>query len=141
MTARQEITELFRPWTTGVTLAIEVLWLLTVFLVPLMFVSPGLMANGFDVPKVTLYRSLVGLMCALWIIEGRLIPSALGANIPRLSPRLLREWLAAQPGRWVLVAAWMLLASYLISTLLSPSILVSLWGREPALDGNSFYKF
>jgi hypothetical protein len=24
-------------------------------------------------------------------------------------------------------------------TLLSPSMPVSLWGREPALDGNSFY--
>lgn len=117
----------------------ELLWLLTVFLVPLMFVGPGLMTNGFDVPKVTLYRSLVGLMSALWIIEIGLNPSAIGVGIPRLSPSLLRNWLLAQPGRWVLVAAWMLLASYLISTLLSPSISVSLWGSEPALDGNGFY--
>ncbi|MFB3119028.1 MAG: hypothetical protein ACE1Y2_00705, partial [Stenotrophomonas maltophilia] len=117
----------------------EFLWLLTLFLVPLMFVSPGLMANGFDVPKVTLYRSLVGIMCALWIIEGGLIRPAFGTGISRLSPSFFREWLLAQPGRWVLVAAWMWMASYLISTLLSPSIPVSLWGREPALDGNSFY--
>ena len=55
-------------WAAGVSRAIELLWLLTVFLVPLVFVSPGLMGNGFDVPKVTLYRSIVGLMCALWII-------------------------------------------------------------------------
>ena len=46
---------------------------------------------------------------------------------------------ARTTGPMVLVAAWMLLASYLVSTLLSPSIPVSLWGREPALDGNSFY--
>jgi hypothetical protein len=31
------------------------------------------------------------------------------------------------------------MASYLMSTLLSPSIPVSLWGKEPALNGNSFY--
>ena len=117
----------------------EFLWLMTLFIVPLMFVSPGLMGNGFNVPKVTLYRSIVGLMCALWIIEGGLTRPALVAGIPRLSPRLLTQWLRAQPGRWMMVAPWLLMANYLISTLLSPSIPVSLWGREPALDGNSFY--
>ena len=117
----------------------EHLWLLTVFLVPLIFVSPSLMTSGFDVPKVTLYRSLVGLMCALAIIEVSLTPPAPEARIPRLLLGLLRKWVLAQSGRWVLVAAWILLASYLISTLLSSSISISLWGREPALDGNSFY--
>jgi len=139
MTSRSDTPSLILPWAPRAGRVMELLWLLTVFLVPLMFVSPGLMDNGFDVPKVTLYRSLVGLMCALWIIEVGLTRPALGAGIPRLSLSLLRKWLGAQPGRWVLVAAWMLLASHLISTLLSPSIPVSLWGREPALDGNSFY--
>ena len=77
----------------------EFLWLLTVFLVPLVFVGPGLMDSGFDVPKVTLYRSLVGLMCAIWLIEGGLTRPALRPAIPRLSLSLLRTWLAAQPGR------------------------------------------
>lgn len=47
--------------------------------------------------------------------------------------------MAALTTRPLVLAAWMVLASNLISTLLSPSIPVSLWGREPALDGNSFY--
>jgi hypothetical protein len=77
----------------------ELLWLLTLFLVPLIFVSPGLMANGFDVPKVTLYRSLVGLLCALWIIESGLIRPAFVAGFSRFSPSFLRKWVLAQPGR------------------------------------------
>ena len=104
----------------------ELLWLLTVFFVPLMFVSPALMENGFAVPKVTLYRSLVGLICALWIIEAGLTHSTLGARIPNHSLTLVREWLRAHPGRWVFVVAWLFVASNLISTLLSPSIPVSL---------------
>ena len=117
----------------------EVLWLVNAFLVPLIFLGPGLMDVGFDVPKVTLYRSLVGLICALWIIEVSPTFSFFMGRMLRFSPRLIWAWLLAQPSRWVLVAAWMFLASYLISTLLYPSISVSLWGSEPALGGNSFY--
>ena len=82
-------------WVPLIGRIMEFLWLLTLFLVPLMFVSPGLMANGFDVPKVTLYRSLVELMCALWIIEGGLAPPTLGKRISRLSPGFFKEWLRA----------------------------------------------
>ena len=139
MTSHPYTPSLVPYWSLQTRGVIEVLWLLTVFLVPLMFVTPGIMANGYDIPKVTLYRSLVGLMCSLWIIEAGLARPAFLVAVSRLSPSLLREWLLAQPGRWVMVAAWMLVASSLISTLLSPSILVSLWGSEPALDGNSFY--
>jgi len=37
----------------------EFLWLLALFLVPLLFATPAILSNGYDVPKVTLYRSLV----------------------------------------------------------------------------------
>jgi hypothetical protein len=39
----------------------------------------------------------------------------------------------------MLMAAWLVLAGHLVSTFMSPSIPVSLWGSEPALDGNGFY--
>jgi len=69
VTSGSESSSVVFPWSAGVNRGLEFLWLLTVLLVPLIFVTPGLMASGFDVPKVTLYRSLVGLMCALWMIE------------------------------------------------------------------------
>lgn len=65
MTSHPNTPPLELLWAPRVSRALECLWILTVFLVPLTFVSPGVMANGFDVPKVTLYRSLIGLMCAL----------------------------------------------------------------------------
>jgi hypothetical protein len=97
------------------------------------------MDNPYDVPKVTLYRTLVGMMGALWLIEwgltGRIgqqrfrVPSLDGA----------RRWLVGPPARWVLMAVCVVMASNLISTLLSPSMSVSFWGREPAFDGYGFY--
>ena len=69
MTAQQDISSLFVAWSFRVGRAMELLWLLTIFLVPLAFVTSGLMDNPYDVPKVTLYRTLVGMMGALWIIE------------------------------------------------------------------------
>ena len=85
-------------WALKTGRVMEFLWLLAVFLVPLTFVSPGEMANGFDVPKVTLYRSLVGLMAAFWIIEVSLTPSALKVRSLRLFPSLVSEWLRDRPG-------------------------------------------
>ena len=128
-----------RPWALGVTRAMELLWLLTAFLVPITFISPESMANGFEVPKVTLYRSLVGMICALWLIEGGLNRQRILDALPQLSMGRAKEWLLSQPTRIVLVAAWAMLAGHLVSTLLSSSIPISLWGREPAADGASFY--
>ena len=117
----------------------ELLCLLTAFLVPITFVSPESMANGFVVPKVALYRSLVGMICALWLIENGINRNRIPGAIPRFSLGHAKEWMLSQPTRIVLVAAWALLASNLISTLLSSSISISLWGKEPAFDGASFY--
>lgn len=117
----------------------ESLWLLTIFLVPLVFATPAVMSYGYDVPKVTLYRSLVGLMAALWIIEWGL----------SMRPRWelnhwdrwasTKRWVVQHPSRWLLLAAGLVLASNLISTLASTSISISLWGSEPGLDGYGFY--
>lgn len=117
----------------------ELLWLLTAFLVPITFISPESMANGFVVPKVTLYRSLVGMICALWLIEIGLNRHIIPGSLPHFSLGHAKNWFLTQPTRVVLVAAWALLGSNLVSTLLSSSVSISFWGREPALDGPGFY--
>lgn len=78
----------------------------TVFLVPLTFTTSGIMANEFNVPKVTLYRSLVGLICALWIVERGLIP-AVGSPVPKLSPSVIAvaTHLKRKAQLWQLLAA------------------------------------
>ena len=126
-------------WTPRVRRTIELLWLLTVFLVPLAFATPGVMSNGFDVPRVTLYRSMVGLICALWIIEWGLMRRHPQKNLPGVSWSKIPSWLLERPTRWVVVGALFVLASSLVSTVLSSSMSVSLWGREPALDGYGIY--
>ena len=57
---------------------------------PLILAGPGLMTNGFDVPKVTLYRSPVGIMGALWVFERGLAPPTFGAVFPRFSLGLFK---------------------------------------------------
>ena len=139
MSDRKEITTSFDLGVVHVRRVMEVLWLLTLFLVPLMFATPSVINNGYDLPKVTLYRSLIGLLSALWVIEWGLILPGREGHLPRLSWARVRGLLLLQPTRWVAAAASLVLASSLISTLLSPSIPVSLWGSEPALDGSGFY--
>jgi len=138
MTSQLETSDIFDSWVVRVVRGMEVMWLLAVFLVPLAFVTPSLMGNGYDIPKVTLYRGLVGLIGALWVIE-------LGLKLSRDRYHLEGLWTGARqrlfthPARWVLLAAGGVVASNLASTILSSSVSVSLWGAEPALDGYSFY--
>lgn len=133
------VAPIFGDWARLVSRAMEVLWLLTVFLVPLTFIDPESMALGFIIPKVTLYRSLVGVICALWLIERALGSPIIGEAISRTQLGQIKGWLLSNPSRIIIVAAWAVLTTHLISTLLSSSITVSFWGKEPALDGNSFY--
>jgi len=67
------------------------------------------------------------------------MPRSLVGQVPRLSLVQFRRWLLGRPTRWVVVAAGTVVVAGLLSTLLSPSIPVSLWGSEPATDGYSFY--
>ena len=136
MTASPEITNLFAPWAQRVGLAMEIVWLLAIFLVPLPFATPAVMGNGYDLPKVTLYRSLIGLLGALWLIEWGLTLRPALHRFSWPSRISATEWLERQPTRWVLVGACLVLGSNLVSTLLSPSVGVSLWGSETALDGS-----
>ena len=133
--------------------AIEVLWLLTVVLVPLAFLGPNLgegssILGSFELPKIVILRGLVGLMVALWLVEWALQertrsetasePSALSERTGSLVAGLW-EWLRARPTRWLTLAAAFFLGSTLLSTLLSSSFQVSLWGEVPGHDSYSAY--
>ncbi|MCE2463942.1 MAG: tetratricopeptide repeat protein [Dehalococcoidia bacterium] len=123
---------------------IEGLWLLTAALVPLIFVPTNFMMseaiNAYvEVPKTTAFRFLVGLMTILWIAE-----SVLKGGINRRYsianyPGRIASWLSEQPGRWVVVAAIFYVAVAIITTLLSQSLWISLWGEVSGQFGYSLY--
>lgn len=131
----------------------ESLWLLAVLLAPLIFfnhdyaISEAIIAY-VEVPKVALLRTLAGLMAILWIIEW-----VLRGRFPRVSSGdkpgawrhpvtlmvRLAAWLRQQPAHWVILAVWLFLGTTLLSTALSGSVSVSLWGEIPGQDSYSAY--
>lgn len=132
----------------------EGLWLLTVVLVPLAFLDRNFIYSEaviayLEVPKIALLRTLVGLMTILWIIEwgvsGGRFPNAIvfGNRETWFKPLTylarLRVWLSEQPTRWVTLAVWFFAITTLLSTVLSASFRVSLWGEVPGQDGLSAY--
>ena len=132
---------------------LESLWLITVVLVPLGFfnreyvVSEAVIAY-VEVPKIALLRTLVAAMAVLWLIEwgiqGRLSVGSLihGRESQFFSTywlRRIRSWLRERPSRWLFMAAWFFLGTTLLSTVLSGSFNVSMWGEVPGQDGYPAY--
>ena len=121
-------------WTNG---GLELLWLLSIVLVPLAFVSRGDLLSAasiayVEVPKIALMRTLVALMAVLWLIEwGFKERSSLSS--------LSSGWLNWNPTRWLFLAVALYLASILLSTVLSASLGVSFWGEVPGEDGYATY--
>ncbi|MCI0859827.1 MAG: hypothetical protein J4N81_13935 [Chloroflexi bacterium] len=141
------------PLSVWINRALESLWLLTVTLVPLAFFYPDYVFSEaviayVEVPKIAILRTLVGLMTVLWLIEWgmreRIITGARskGEGI-RLQPRTwlakMNVWLRLRPARWLVLAVWFYLGSVVLSTLLSGSFNVSLWGEIPGQDGYATY--
>lgn len=117
----------------------ELLWLLAVALVPLIFAPTDSMTSTNQVPKVTLFRTLVGIMTMLWILEW-----ALRGQLPvRFSLEgwwgRFKAWVGEEPTRWVVVAVALFLGVNVFSTIPSASFLVSLWGHAPGEDGYGLY--
>jgi hypothetical protein len=139
--------------TTWINRSLETLWLLAVVLVPIAFWDPeNLLSEAViayvEVPKIALLRTLVGLMTILWLVEWSLtgqFPRFLRLRGQDLRSGLrawyaeLAGWLRARPTRWVILAVWTFLGSTLISTVLSGSFSVSLWGEVPGQDGFATY--
>jgi len=131
----------------------EGLWLLTVVLVPVAFLGRDQIYSEtviayFEVPKIALLRTLTGLMAALWLIEWG-IQSRFSFNRPSSLrgtwlwlptwPARLRNWIQGQPARWLSLAVGFFLATTLLSTALSGSFRVSMWGEIPGQDGYPAY--
>ena len=53
--------------------------------------------------------------------------------------RRLAGWVRERPSRWLFLAVWFFLGSTLLSTVLSGSPNVSLWGEVPGQDGYPAY--
>ena len=133
--------------------ALESLWLLTVVLVPLAFLgrsygewSPIL--GSYELPKIVLLRTFVALMTVLVLIRWGLQlgshpgtgPYSAGSLFrPRVWLIGLRTWLAREPTHWLGLAVAFYLGSTLLSTVLSASFSVSMWGDIPGQDSYGAY--
>ena len=87
-------------------------------------------------------------MAILWLIEWALLAPrrpGVGPNNPRGGfqwaswPGSLVRWLTVRPTRWLILAVALFIGSTLISTALSTSYGVSLWGDVPGQDSYSAY--
>jgi tetratricopeptide (TPR) repeat protein/O-antigen ligase len=104
--------------------------------------------GSFESPKITLLRTLVGLMTALWLLEWAIQarPTPDFTKIwqstwlrPKGWPGGLSHGLAGQPMRWLTLAVLIYVGSTLLSTFLSASFNVSMWGDVPGQDSYSAY--
>ncbi len=124
--------------------AMEFIWLLTAALIPLIFVDKAYFlseaVNAYvEVPKTTALRTLAGMMTILWIVEWALKGGFSGGlSIAHYSSRL-KNWLEEQPTRWVVVAATIYVVVAIITTLLSQSVWISMWGEVSGQFGYSAY--
>ena len=133
--------------------ALESLWLLTLIVVPLAFLGRSYgewssAIGSYELPKITILRTLAGLTVALWLTEWvlkdiqsktRLTPAPAKHLQPSNWLLWLRVWLRDQPMRWLTLAVLLLLGSTLLSTFLSASFSVSMWGDIPGQDSYSTY--
>lgn len=100
--------------------------------------------GSFELPKIAVLRVLVGLMASLWLVEWGLRGRApLAPVFRRWSPSAwvkgVGRWLQGQPTRWLTLAVVLYLGTVLLSTALSSSLDVSLWGDVPGQDSYSAY--
>jgi len=136
---------------------LEFLWLLIVVLVPLVAVSRDYLISATVTPeaalvKIATLRTLVALMVILWAFEWSLrtrlpfsIPFKKGNLLLRpstwMSGRMsqLKSWFPGTPNSWLIIAVIFSASSLAISSALSVSRDVSLWGSVPGQDGYAAY--
>ncbi len=124
--------------------SLEVLWLLTAAAVPLIFVPQDYMlseaVNAYvEIPKTTVFRTLVGIMAILWMAEwvlkgGLQRRYSIAHYLTRLN-----NWLGEQPTRWVVVGACFYVVVAIVTTALSTAFWTSVWGEVPGQFGYSAY--
>ena len=79
------------PW---ISRGLEALWLLAVFLVPLVFMGQDYAISEariayVEVPKVALLRTLAGLIAVIWAIEWAIKSNALQGSLPSISTQTI----------------------------------------------------
>ncbi|MFQ6026143.1 MAG: hypothetical protein ACE5Q6_01360 [Dehalococcoidia bacterium] len=133
--------------------SIEALWLIAIVAVPLLFLDRDLIWSEaiiayFEVPKIALLRTLAALIAALWLIQWgltsrfpffRTADTSQSASPVALVWIVFRRWLGRRPTNWVVLAVWFYGITTLISTVLSSSFSVSLWGEVPGQDSFATY--
>ncbi|PKB84372.1 MAG: hypothetical protein BZY88_00080 [SAR202 cluster bacterium Io17-Chloro-G9] len=148
VTSNGQITS-YAAWE-WVRRAQEAVWLLLVFVVPLAFLSRSDILSSpvivfIEVPKIAILRTLAGLLGALWLAEWALEskqPAGIGYGARR-GWDSLRRWFRpsgpTDPIGWVRLAVTFYFGTVLLSTVLSASLPVSLWGEVPGQDGYGAY--
>ena len=114
---------------------LEILWLVAVISVPLAFVPPDWLTSYIELPKVFLLRVSAGLIVVVLIIQW----SITSQSVVSWRPVGLASSLRSDPTSWVPLAVAFYVAVYALSTLLSVSPRLSLWGSPPDRDGYSLY--
>lgn len=106
---------------------IEAGWLATVVVVPLFFNIYT--ARTFEPDKITLMRSIVSIMILAWLIK---VTEEGGSNTGQPFADRFKDWLKKP----MVVPSVLIVVAYIISTLLSISPLVSLWGSYQRMQGS-----
>ena len=110
----------------------EAALIVAVVLVPLILVSPDTMSLWVQVPKVVLLRTVAGFLLVLGIVH-------IGSSHQPLDLGAVRAGLRAYPAKWLMLGAFAVGATTVLSTLTSIAPRVSAWGQIPAADGYSLY--
>ena len=147
-------TESLRLWSDR---GLEVLWLLIVVLVPLVAVSRDYLISATVTPeaalvKIATLRTLVALMIILWAFEWSLrtrlhFSNPFNQRSLLLQPSKLmsgwmsglKAWFPGTSSSWLLIAVIFSTFSLALSSALSASPDVSLWGSVPGQDGYAAY--
>ncbi|MCC6472962.1 MAG: hypothetical protein IT514_04375, partial [Burkholderiales bacterium] len=115
--------------------AMEAVWLLAAFLIPLAEAHQTWLLPRFDMPKVFALRTLALLLVVLWV-------SAWAVRLPGASARGTgdaRGWLRPARGGLVVAAAAAVALASLFSFLVSPLRSVGLWGVDPGRDSGALF--
>lgn len=135
-------------FVTYLNRAIEALWLISVFIVPLTFFTisdvPIPIPSPFEVAKIGVFRTIVGIISVLWIWRW-LLSCRSTVNIPHplnyFKSRFwsFSNWLGKDTLRWIILPISLYLLAVVLSTIFSHNRNVSLWGETPGIDNYSAY--
>jgi tetratricopeptide (TPR) repeat protein len=114
---------------TRVDIAIEFLTLTGLVLIPLVFRGREWVAF-YSQPKFFVLHFIALTISVLWILEQALLASRSRTQWTHSLFGLVHDWLSQALHRWTLVAVAGFGFAFIVSTLLSPTPWVSVWGRD-----------